>query len=488
MIKKSLFALSMLAGLSGCVSQDFLDAKAENQAIHQSIKDYTYYQPSPKVAHISAPPVNITPIKEQSPIDWLNTSASISVADMPLSSVISRIMTDTGVNISFDSDVNPNKRVSLSLSGTRADILDALSKQVDYGIKTEPKRLTIRAFESETFEISLPTGMYTGQMGSQGSQAESTGETGGSPRIEGQFLNIAFDKVDVFNEIERGIKAILSKDGNDDEVAGRVQAISALSIINVRTTPSRMNEVRSFVDIYQQALSKQVILDIQVLEFSSNLGKEHGIDWNLIKDVGQGTLEFFVPGTNTISKGAGYGLAFQGTGKWDGTTAFIKALEKQGSVTTSTPITGMVLNNQPATINQTVTVPFMSQIKTQANDNVVESEVTRDKVSTGVDMMLVPKVEDNYVWLRISGKLSKITNDEREDVKGTTLRFLTTQNSSINFVNKLRYGQSYVIASVKQSRILGEKTKNFGLDILGGQGSTRDSTETLVILTPRRAQ
>ncbi|MGR5465448.1 type II and III secretion system protein, partial [Photobacterium damselae] len=193
---------------------------------------------------------------------------------------------------------------------------------------------------------------------------------------------------------EQGIKAILSKDGKDDEVAGTVQAISALSIINVRTTPSRMNEVRSFVDIYQQALSKQVILDIQVLEFSSNLGKERGIDWNLIKDVGQGTLEFFVPGTSTISQGAGYGLAFQGTGKWDGTTAFIKALEKQGSVTTATPITGMVLNNQPATINQTVTVPFMSEIKTQANDNVVESEVTRDKVSTGVDMMLVPKVED----------------------------------------------------------------------------------------------
>lgn len=488
MLKKSVFALAMLAGLNGCVSQDYQDATQDNRRIQQQINDYTQYQASPKVAHIAAPPVDITPIQDQSPIEWLNTPASISVADMPLSSVISRIMSDSGVNISFDSDVNPNQRVSLSLSGTRGDILDALSKQVNYGIQPESHRLLVRAFESQTFNINLPSGTYTGQLGSQGSQAKNEGETGSSPRIEGQYLNVAFDKVDVFNDIEKGIQAILAKNGKDSEYVGKVQVIPSLSIINVRTSPSRMNEVRTFVETYQQALSKQVVLDIQVLEFSSNLGKEQGIDWNLIKDVGQGTIEFFVPGTNTISKGAGYGLAFQGTGKWDGTTAFIKALEKQGSVTTLTPITAMALNNQPAAISQTVTIPFMSEIKTQANDNVVEAEVTRDKVSTGVDMMLVPNVQDNYVWLRIAGKLSKITNDEKEKVKDVDLRFMTTQESSINFANKLRYGQSYVIASVKQSRVLGEKTKNFGLDILGGQGSSRDTTETLIILTPRRAQ
>ncbi|ARR51789.1 hypothetical protein ETN89_19600 (plasmid) [Photobacterium damselae subsp. damselae] len=486
MIKKSVLALAVLVGINGCVSQDYLDANHNNQEIHQQIQSHTQYTASDKVAHISAPPVDLSPLQTQSAIDWLNTSASISVSDMPLSSVISRIMSDSGVNISFDSDVNPNKRVSLSLSGTRGDILDALSKQVNYGIQSEPHRLLIRAFETQTFNINLPSGTYTGQLGSQGEQAKNEGETGGSPRIEGQYINVAFDKVNVFNEIEKGIQAILSK-GGDDSV-GKVQVIPSLSIINVRTTPSRMNEVRSFVDTYQQALSKQVVLDIQVLEFSSNLGKERGIDWNLIKDVGQGTLEFFVPGTSTVSKGAGYGLAFEGTGKWDGTTAFIKALEKQGSVTTLTPITAMALNNQPAAISQTVTIPFMSEIKTQANDNVVEAEVTRDKVSTGVDMMLVPNVQDNYVWLRISGKLSKITNDEKEKVKDVALRFMTTQESSINFANKLRYGQSYVIASVKQNRILGEKTKNFGLDLLGGQGSNRDTTETLIILTPRRAQ
>ena len=474
--------------LTGCVSQSYLDTTASNTTLHKQMTAYTTPPDNTKVKHIAMAPVSILPLTQQVTIPWLSTPVSLAVTDMALSGVISRIMADTDVNIAFDAGINPNQRVSLVFKGTRGDILDALAKQLDYGIHSEPNKLTLRAFEAETFSITLPVGNYTGQLGSQGTQAESTGETGSSPRIEGQYLNVTYDNVDVFKDVGDGIRAILSNDGKNDDINGQVQVLPSLSIVNVRTSPSRMKQVRSFVSSYQKELSKQAVLDIQVLEFSSNLGEERSIDWNLIKDIGQGSLQFFVPGTTTVSQGAGYGLAFQGTGKWDGTTAFIRALRKQGTVSEKTPITGMFLNNQPGKISQMTMTPFLSEITTEANDNVVSTSVKRDKVLTGVDMMVTPKVEDNYVWLRLAGKLSKITGDEKEQVNEIGLRFITTQDSEFTFANKLRYGQTYVIASVKQERALAEKTQNFWMNWLGGQGVSHTTVETLVLLTPRRSE
>lgn len=485
---KNLYTLALVAiALSGCVSQSYLDTTEKNTAIHQQITQATAAPLNHKVTHITAPPISIVPIDTQPSIPWLQTPTSIGVDNEPLSNVVSRIMADTTVNIAFDGDVDPNKRVTLVFKGSRGGALDALAQQIDYGIKTTLDKLEVKAFESDTFAITLPPGNYTGQLGSQGTQAETSGEEGGTPRIEGQYLNVTYDNVDVFNDVGDGIEAILGKEGQDKELIGRVQVLPSLSIVNVRTSPSRMKQVRRFVASYQKELAKQTVLDIQILEFSSNLGEERSIDWNIIKDVGQGSLQFFVPGTTTVSQGAGYGLAFQGTGKWDGTTAFIRALRKQGSVAEETPITGMFLNNQPGTINQITTTPLLD-VKTTANDNVITSDLKRTSVATGVDIMVTPNVQDDFVWLRISGRLSKISDDRTEEHNDNTVRMLTTQGSNINFLNKLRYGQTYVIASVKQKRTLAEKNQNFWMDWLGGQGTSHTTVETLVLLTPRRSE
>ncbi len=454
-MKKALLFLLMTTPLFGCVSQDYTDTQAETDAVHQTITRHTSQEALNKVSRISTPPVSIVPLVETVYVPWLQEEVSVSVVDLPLSLVVSQIMEGVTANVWFDGDVDPNLRVTLAYKGRRGDVLNMLARQTDYGITPLAHKLEIRKFISETFTVTLPTGKYSGQLGSQGNQAPSDSGTGGSPRVEGQFVNVEYSEVDVFDEIGRGIEALLSE--GDGKTVGQVRELPSLSIVSVRTSPSRMQQVRSFVQSYQRELSKQVLLDIQVLEFNSTLGKERGIDWNVIKDIGEGTLQFFVPGTSTVSNGAGYGLAFQGTGKWDGTTAFIRALEKQGSVSTQTPITGLVLNNQPSKIAQTTTTPFLSEVKSQANDNVVSTSITRDKVTTGVDMMVTPNVQDGSVWLRIAGKLSKIIADDKEKVNDIKLRFLTTQESEFTFTNKLRYGQTYVIASVKQQTKLAEK-------------------------------
>ncbi|MFA0196637.1 hypothetical protein AB4454_18445, partial [Vibrio artabrorum] len=231
----------------------------------------------------------------------------------------------------------------------------------------------------------------------------------------------------------------------------------SLSTITVTATPDQMQKVETLIAHYQEELSKQVVLDVRVLEFRSNLGTERGVDWNVVRDTGSGLVKFFVPGTNTVSKQAGYGVAFQGTGKWSGTEALIKVLEKQGSVSTQTPITAMVLNNQPARITQQTLEPYIYEASSESSEGVVSASVTRREEVEGVDFMATANVQPEYVWLRLSGQLQKITGRENKTVENIELGFLTKQKSEITFANKLRYGQTYVIASVKQNSKLAEK-------------------------------
>ncbi|APX10097.1 hypothetical protein SL034_004293 [Vibrio harveyi] len=464
-MKKSIISLTVVSILSGCVNADFNANIDKANSVQDTISSNTTFVHVPKVGYVNAPPIDLTPLVEKSNIEWLNTEVSINISDQNVSVLLTRILADTNVSVMFDSGANPTAKVNLAFNGTRADALEAIGKQLDYKIVPEKNKVTISATESEEFTITIPTGSFAATLGSKGTESHSMAVTATS---------------NIIQEVEDGIKAILDKKGS-------TKSIPSLSMVHVTTSPSRMSQVRNFVSSYQRELSKQVIVDVQILEFSSNLGKEQGVDWNIVRQVGDGTLKFFIPSTNTISQGAGYGMSFVGSGGWDGTTALIKALKQQGTVATKTPITNLILNNQPTNLSQTGTTPFISEIKTENSDGVVSTEVERDSLTTGVDLMVIPNVQDEYVWLRISGELSKSTNDKQEKVGDVQLRFIDTQESKFSFTNKLRYGHTYVIASVKQQKTQADKMEHFGIPFLGGTGSVNSTTETLVLLTPRRA-
>ncbi len=484
--------------LGGCASQAYKDADKYNTGIKNKIDTYTAPRPQGQVSYISHPPVSITPIAQVETISWLNDPISISVNNTPLSMVLSHVLTGTQVDVSFDEAVNPNTPVTLNFSGRRGDILGLIGRETHSSLIPHKETLQVVKYISKTYEINIPSGRYSAQLGSEGENSSSDDE---KSKTQGQFIKVAYNDVSVLDDIVNGIKAILKQDpkdsntksamsatSSDDDLVGDVQVVSSLSSISVKSTPERMKKVDKLVATYQHELSKQVLLNIQVIEFRSNHSTEQGIDWNIVRQTSHGALQFFVPGTTTISQGTGYGLAFMGTGKWDGTSTFIKVLEQQGKVATETPITALVLNNQPARISQALTKPYLSEIKSESNDSQISTTVTRDKVIEGVDMMITPNVKNQYVWLRISGKLTKIASERTQKVENTDLEFFDTRGSDISFTNKLRYGQTYVIASVKQTSTTAEGTKSFWSYLFGGTGSKKDTVETLVLLTPTQTQ
>ena len=139
-------------------------------------------------------------------------------------------------------------------------------------------------------------------------------------------------------------------------------------------------------------------------------------------------------------------------------------------------------------MSQDLKTPYLADIKVESNDNSTSTETQRGKETEGVDMMVTANVKNDYVWLRIAGKLTKIAGDTTETVADAKLRFISTRGVDLSFTNKLRYGQTVVIGSIKQQTTGATKSSSFGLDGLGSQATNRETVETLILLTPRKVQ
>ncbi|MDN4735312.1 hypothetical protein QYZ42_24960 [Vibrio parahaemolyticus] len=145
-------------------------------------------------------------------------------------------------------------------------------------------------------------------------------------------------------------------------------------------------------------------------------------------------------------------------------------------------------SSQPARISQTVKTPYLSDISTEVTDTTTSTSTTRGNVVEGIDMMVNTNVKDDFVWIRTAGKLTKIAGDSTETIDDARLRFISTRSADLSFTNKLRYGQTVIIGSVKQQTQTANKSSSFGFDGLGSQVSGQETVETLILLTPRRVK
>ncbi|MFI3246234.1 MAG: hypothetical protein R3Y10_07065 [Ferrimonas sp.] len=489
-MRLTIIAVTMTALLAGCQSQQFTETRETSEQLHAQINEQVaeITNKSNQIRNVARPPVRLQKIQRTHSELWPSETTEFAFNNMPLRQAVMAIVGDAKslkglpVESSFRDGINQMTPVTLRYSGNKLGALNALAQIVGSGLDIDEHQAIFSKFVSETFVIDLPVGEYSGQLGA-GSSGSDTG-------VSGQYLSTAYKDVNSLNEIETAIKTLLreSNDQGGDTLVGSVNSIPSMSAIAVRTSPERMEQVRSLIKKLDAELALQVSFEVRVLEFRSNLGRDRGIDWSVLKDVGGGSLGLNLSNASSLVNGTVNGLSFAGSGKWDGTDALIKALETQGVVSTETPITAITMNNQPVRLSQTLDRPYISEIETDVSDGVVTASITRDVEREGVDMMIVPRISNDHVSLRLSGKFTKNVSESTEDVHGTMIKFFETRVSDLNFTNRLRFGETVVVGSIQQRTETTENSKNFGSGLLGAESVNTQIVETLVLLTPRKVE
>jgi len=106
---------------------------------------------------------------------------------------------------------------------------------------------------------------------------------------------------------------------------------------------------------------------------------------------------------------------------------------------------------------------------------------------------VLPKIQDNRVYMQISSSLSTlegITTQTNQPTGATsnssyqTIQTPTISDKQFNQRSVIDSGATLVIAGYKQLKDQTAQSSFFGVDQLGGKGSNSQNIQTLVLITP----
>lgn len=497
---RTIIAASVIAALSGCGATDYIEHRdAANQTL-DTIQQSAHKEKTTKSIYVSRPPMVANDgIDASSPL-WLRKDVSVKGNKLPLSFILRNLLQsgDQSIAVEYGPDVNANKAVSVDYSGNIDGALKEIAAKGDFSIVVTGSKIHVERYVTRIFELNSLLGKSSFLFGNKSSSGGggNSGEGLATRTVTSQlgnsdsYSNVEGTEIDPFKDYLDAISAILRKSGaeKDDPLEGEVTVTPSTAAIMVRTTPSRMNLVERYVTAQKESVSRQVMIEVKVLQFKGSKGSEFGIDWNVVRAISDGQLNFTGSSLPSIGDGADYGFSFTSTHPlWDGSTVLMKALQTQGHVGVEYEPRTAVRNNRVATIDNSEKLTYIARVIVTPNENGDPSvEVEDAVVSDGLIMSVLPNISDGIVNLQISGLLSKVVAWEDTEVSGVKIRAPQVQEIKFNQDVGLRFGETLVLNGYKQKSNRSDQTSFLKVGLLGGNAGVNATTETIVLITPKR--
>jgi type IVB pilus formation R64 PilN family outer membrane protein len=528
-IALSLLILSVF--LAGCDSIALWhDTNAEHAKDSDIIKDAK--------ANIKIPPPPVTDNKQDPYVDthpvslthepsWYTAPVTLNASGLPFSFYVTQLLGNTPVQVHMDPGVNTARAVNMRYSGTVKGAMEELAAKSGYyyNYDLDKNIITWSALETKTFDISFIPGVSKYSVGnlangegsiagnssssssSNTSGSTSTTSTGIDITATGEYSNLGNDNLSVWDDMKATITNLLSP-------KGKMSVSQATTTITVRDHPSNISDIDHYLDQMNKILSKQVHFDVQILDVQLNKQFQYGIDWEKVSyNIGSGggkvnfSANFATQASGGILSAAvpAQGEYLGGTkSKWAGTDVFIKALEQQGKVAIVNQPSLTTLNDQMAQISILTQQTYLaSQTTTLTGANNTASgfsqqALTPGIINTGLQLYLLPKIQDDKIYLQISSTLSQLlslntvteTGEEfaqgSEIPKTATAAIQVPQMGQKNFNQRsvLRNGETLVLAGFKNLQDYNQKNSVAGLTALGGMAASSNNEELVVLITP----
>lgn len=509
--KLLLTVLPMSIVLSGCSTYGrYDDFKRETEINKEAISNTLESNKYQKVLVLDKPPRVIKEIRKDNRPQWFDDETKVVANGLPLSLAIKQIVGDS-TPIRYGYAVDPNTPINnFFFEGKKEEALNILSLTSSYGITATKQGVKVDKFMTKTYTLPTVRGNESIQMGSTGESAgsaenASAGDVTSTGGGDGQFSKLSVESSNLTEQIYNGISKILTGEGNittsataetkmegggnaaREKVLGYVEKMEGLSAVVVRTSPAMMQLVDDYVNFTINEMTKQVELEITVLEYQQTEGTEFGVDLALSRITGSDstaiTLGTSIPALSDSIDGVGIG-AKVGTGIWSGTTALINALRTTGDVSVGTQETVKATNHRVQEVDLgTVQAYFESVEVTYDDNNDPTTDIQVGYVRDGVKMMALANVQDDEVYLKLTGTLSKVLALDNETVNEITVSKPTTRQARFNVTGSYEYNKPFIVTHLKQT--IHEANKNRYADIEVGNNANKQVIDTLVVVTPR---
>ena len=329
---------------------------------------------------------------------------SISSFGRRLGDVAMDLSSQTGYNIVFGPETDPNVNVVINVNNVSLDkAIDIITQYLNYGYEIEGNMITISKMVSKTFtipEVAINIPQTTAELGGDmlgGSSGSSTGATGAfgtsatstdtSQNLKASVtIKKADDKLDGREIFENNIKKFLSSDGH--------YIIDWLSAtLFVYDSPRNVKFIENYLKNLRKESDKQLIVESTISVVTLKNNTQLGIDWNIvINRLGGEVLTISTNSANNVTNPA---ITIARTSYEISTV--LKALQEQGDVKVISSPYVYARNLQPVAIYSGKSVPYISSIQRtvtgQTNESTTSYSVS--KAQDGAMLSIKAHIRDD---------------------------------------------------------------------------------------------
>ena len=425
--------------------------------------------------------------------------------------------------------VHPDVQGKISLSLKAVTLSEAIQVVEDiYGYEVNREGRILRVFPSgmrtETFPLnyiymqreglsltSVSSGRISDQNnnssnGSNNSNSNSSnsssnsnssnGNSNSSDNTNGTFIR-STTKTDFWGELQATLMSIMGETGGGRQVVVTPQA----GLVTVRAFPDELRQIRSFLQIAESHLQRQVILEAKIIEVTLSDGYQQGIQWeNVLGHAGSTNIDF--------STSAGQGLSNAITSAIGGVTSInftgsdfstiINLLDTQGDVDVLSSPRVTASNNQKAVIkvgNDEYFVTDVSSTTVAGTTPVTTPQVELTPFFSGIALDVTPQIDEyGNVILHVHPSVIDVTSQTKEiEISDSTLELPLAQSEirESDTVIRAASGDVVVIGGLMKSENIETVSK---VPLLGdipflGEAFTsrtksKKKTELIIMLKP----
>jgi MSHA type pilus biogenesis protein MshL len=368
-----------------------------------------------------------------------------------------------------------------------------------YGFKVSGGDLVILASETRIFRLVLPP--LEQQLDSLTTNESQTDNSGSGDKRASRvkvgtkvFVENSAPHLSFWEEAEGNIKALLSS-------SGTVTLNRVGGVVMVTDSPVVLDTVEGLINELNKRVSRQILVDVKVIEVE--LSREHrlGIDWSALMNGGairglraataMTSANFPVGGAFTLTGAANN----DGSGVTDnGVRLFLQALDSFGRVEVMSQPRVAMLNNTVANIQVGETRSYVesSNIETtQSGGTIVSGSL--GEVHGGVTLQIMGNMVGNEIFLSVTPVVSSVDNIRSVALGGNSrLEAPETSMKSMNTVVRLKERETAVIGGLITSS---SEKKHYGVPYLGKvpflgrlfsyEGVRRSRVELVILISPR---
>jgi len=387
--------------------------------------------------------------------------------------------------------VDPSSSVAVSYTGSVRGALDAIAAATksSWEYDETSQRVNFFRFKTEAFRVAAVQGKPTSKM-MLGTQKQGTnGQAIATASAESTHTTDA----SLWQDVEDAIKKLLSPEG-------AYSINQAAGIVLVRDIPSRMDQIRKYMDDTNAAMSRQVDVEVTIYRVAVNDRDVRGLNWNVVfqnliatspynlalSTPRPSTAEGIASAILKIPERDANGVPY----RYGGSEMFIDALSTLGN-TSLVNTTSVIAGNNKATpvkiVKRIEYVAQSAQTYAGGNGGVVQAgpTLTPGTVETGLNMYVLPHIQNDgkRMLLKLMVSLSTLEDMKTITSGGSTIQLPQVASREFEQEAWINSGETLVLAGFEQIDSGLETKSPFDKSIwaLGGNRTASKGREMVVV-------